>query len=167
MEGYRVVFNQSSKTVGFAKSVCGPAVGLSGPFETKGRVRFFYIITVYCAFITSSQMKKCGGMHKRNQWQCRSHCSCGRGLGIHWGSIPLPWRNRLWVETTRTEQKSKTEKEVDNNRGGNWSNGEDLEKDQGNIWWQRLLPLLRGGYVLQSGVMGNWLTDFFVFIRRT
>lgn len=35
MEGYRVVFNQSSKTVGFAKSVCGPAVGLSGPFETK------------------------------------------------------------------------------------------------------------------------------------
>lgn len=45
MEGYRVVFNQSSKTVGFAKSVCGPAVGLSGPFEIKtGRVQFFVLL---------------------------------------------------------------------------------------------------------------------------
>jgi hypothetical protein len=45
MEGYRVVFNQSSKTVGFAKSVCGPAVGLSGPYETKtGRVPFFVLL---------------------------------------------------------------------------------------------------------------------------
>lgn len=45
MEGYRIVFNQSSKTVGFAKSVCGPAVGLSGPFEAKtGRVQFFILL---------------------------------------------------------------------------------------------------------------------------
>jgi hypothetical protein len=35
MEGFRIVFNQSSKTVGFAKSVCGPTVSLSGPFETE------------------------------------------------------------------------------------------------------------------------------------
>jgi hypothetical protein len=35
MEGFRIVFNQSSKTVGFAKSVCGPAVSLSGPFGTE------------------------------------------------------------------------------------------------------------------------------------
>jgi hypothetical protein len=47
MEGYRVVFNQSSKTVGFAKSVCGPAVGLSGPFETKtGRVQFIILLLI-------------------------------------------------------------------------------------------------------------------------
>jgi hypothetical protein len=83
MEGYRVIFDQSSKTVGFAKSVCGPAVGLSGPFEAKaGRVQFFCIITVCCAFITLSLMKNCGAMHKRNQWQCRSNCSCGSGVGI-------------------------------------------------------------------------------------
>jgi hypothetical protein len=35
MEGFRIVFNQSSKTVGFAKSMCGPTVSLSGPFETE------------------------------------------------------------------------------------------------------------------------------------
>lgn len=35
MEGFRIVFNQSSKTIGFAKSTCGPAVSLSGPFETE------------------------------------------------------------------------------------------------------------------------------------
>ncbi|KDR08609.1 beta-secretase 1-like [Zootermopsis nevadensis] len=35
MEGFRIVFNRSSKTVGFAKSPCGPAVDVFGPFKTK------------------------------------------------------------------------------------------------------------------------------------
>lgn len=39
MEGFRIVFNQSSKTVGFAKSVCGPTVSLSGPFETETDIK--------------------------------------------------------------------------------------------------------------------------------
>jgi hypothetical protein len=43
MEGFRIVFNQSDRTVAFAKSVCGPAVGIRGPFKTKqGRIQFLF-----------------------------------------------------------------------------------------------------------------------------
>jgi hypothetical protein len=49
MEGFRIVFNRSSKTVGFAKSACGPAVGMFGPFKTKpGRVQFLFSYCVLC-----------------------------------------------------------------------------------------------------------------------
>jgi len=37
-----------------------------------------------------SQLKKCGDMYKRNQWQCKSNCGIGSGSEIHWGRIPLP-----------------------------------------------------------------------------
>ncbi|XP_069696307.1 beta-secretase 1-like isoform X2 [Periplaneta americana] len=39
MEGFRIVFNRSSKTVGFAKSHCGPSVNLFGPVTTKTDMR--------------------------------------------------------------------------------------------------------------------------------
>jgi hypothetical protein len=52
MEGFRIVFNQSSKTIGFAKSVCGPAVSLSGPFETEtgGLSKSFHGLCLLCSF---------------------------------------------------------------------------------------------------------------------
>ncbi|PSN29455.1 Beta-secretase 1 [Blattella germanica] len=35
MEGFHIIFNRSSKTIGFSKSDCGPSVGLRGPFKTR------------------------------------------------------------------------------------------------------------------------------------
>jgi hypothetical protein len=40
-------------------------------------------------------MKKCGGMHKKNQWQCTLNCRNGSEWDIDWGRIPLPHSNRL------------------------------------------------------------------------
>lgn len=49
MEGFRIVFNRSSKTVGFAKSPCGPAVDVFGPFKTKrGKVKFVFNCCMLC-----------------------------------------------------------------------------------------------------------------------
>lgn len=35
MQGFKVVFNRSDKTVGFTPSLCGPKVNIYGPFEVK------------------------------------------------------------------------------------------------------------------------------------
>ena len=39
------------------------------------------------------QMKKWGGVHERNQWQCKSKCKNGNEMEINCGRIPLPQRN--------------------------------------------------------------------------
>jgi len=40
--------------------------------------------------MTLPQMKKCGGVHKRNQWQSKSNCENGSKMDRNWGRIPLP-----------------------------------------------------------------------------
>jgi hypothetical protein len=47
------------------------------------------------------QMKKCGGVHKRNQWQSTSNCKNGSGLDINLGRIPLPERKWFSVGTPK------------------------------------------------------------------
>jgi hypothetical protein len=59
MEGFRIVFNQSSKTVGFAKSVCGPAVSLSGPFEAETGG---YGLCLLCIFSFQGLSMSCVGL---------------------------------------------------------------------------------------------------------
>lgn len=62
------------------------------------------------------------------------------------------------LEPPEAIQERKTEKEPENNSGGNCNSAEYLERVQGNSWKQSPLAplaLLHEGPVLQSGVTGS------------
>jgi hypothetical protein len=46
-----------------------------------------------------STTNNCAGVHKRSQWQCKANCINGSGVDISKGRIPLPYKNRLCIET--------------------------------------------------------------------
>jgi hypothetical protein len=62
------------------------------------------------------------------------------------------------LEPLSTRQKKKAEKELEENDvGGSWNSGKELERGQSDSWKQSLLTLLRGGLMFWRGFTGIWL----------